>query len=60
MPEARGRGHGRALLETLMQRTRGRLEWAVLDWNQPAIDFYERLGARPVDGWTRYRWTAAP
>jgi GNAT superfamily N-acetyltransferase len=59
-PEARGHGHGRALLETLMQRTPGRLEWAVLDWNQPSIDFYERLGARPVDGWTRYRWVAPP
>jgi GNAT superfamily N-acetyltransferase len=60
LPEARARGHGRALLEALMQRTRGRLEWAVLDWNAPAIEFYERLGARPVDGWTRYRWTAPP
>ncbi|HVM67682.1 MAG TPA: GNAT family N-acetyltransferase [Acidimicrobiales bacterium] len=57
-PAARGRGHGRALLETLMQRTPGRLEWAVLDWNQPAIDFYRRLGARPVEGWSRWRWTA--
>jgi GNAT superfamily N-acetyltransferase len=60
LPEARGAGHGRALLEALMQRTPGRLEWAVLDWNQPAIEFYERLGARPVDGWTRYRWVASP
>ena len=60
LPEARARGHGRALLEALMQRTRGRLEWAVLDWNAPAIQFYERLGARPVDGWTRYRWTGPP
>jgi len=59
-PEARGNGHGRALLEALMQRTPGRLEWAVLDWNRPSIEFYERLGARPVQGWTRYRWTAAP
>jgi hypothetical protein len=37
-------------------RTDGRVEWAVLDWNTSAIDFYESLGARPVDGWTRYRW----
>ncbi len=57
-PEARGRGHGRALLEALMGRTEGRLEWAVLDWNQPAIDFYRRLGAAPVEGWARWRWTA--
>ena len=52
----RGRGHGRALLEALMARTPGRLEWAVLDWNAPSIAFYEGLGARPVEGWTRYRW----
>jgi GNAT superfamily N-acetyltransferase len=57
-PEARGRGHGRMLLEALMQRTPGRLEWAVLDWNTSAIDFYQGLGARPVEGWTRYRWVA--
>jgi len=55
-PEVRGRGHGKALLDALMQRTTGRLEWAVLDWNQPSIDFYRSLGARPVEGWTRYRW----
>jgi RimJ/RimL family protein N-acetyltransferase len=36
--------------------TDGRLEWAVLDWNEPSIRFYEALGARPVAGWTRYRW----
>jgi hypothetical protein len=36
--------------------TDGRVEWAVLDWNQSAIDFYDALGARPVGGWTRYRW----
>jgi GNAT superfamily N-acetyltransferase len=59
-PDARGAGHGRELLQALMERTPGRLEWAVLDWNQPAIDFYHRLGARPVEGWTRYRWIAAP
>lgn len=55
-PEHRGGGHGRALLEAVRARTDGRVEWAVLDWNQPAIDFYERLGAHPVAGWTRYRW----
>jgi GNAT superfamily N-acetyltransferase len=57
-PAARGHGHGRALLEALMQRTAGRLEWAVLEWNEPAIEFYRRLGARPVEGWARWRWTA--
>jgi GNAT superfamily N-acetyltransferase len=55
-PEHRGGGHGRALLEAVMARTDGRVEWAVLDWNEPAIGFYESLGAHPVDGWTRYRW----
>ena len=55
-PAARGRGHGRALLDALRARTAGRLEWAVLDWNESAVSFYESLGARPVEGWTRYRW----
>ena len=36
--------------------TDGRLEWEVLEWNVPAMDFYQRLGARPMAGWTRYRW----
>ena len=56
-PEHRGRGHGLALLQHLRTLTDGRVEWAVLDWNTPSIDFYEALGARPVPGWTRYRWT---
>lgn len=55
-PEHRGEGHGRALLEHLMARSPGRVEWAVLDWNEPSIEFYRSLGAGPVDGWTRYRW----
>ena len=55
-PEARGHGHGAALLRDLRTRTDGRVEWSVLDWNRSAIDFYDRLGARPVDGWTTYRW----
>ena len=55
-PEHRGSGYGKALLERLRAMTDGRVEWAVLDWNQPSIDFYRRLGAEPVDGWTRYRW----
>ena len=58
-PEHRGGGYGRALLEAVRARTDGRVEWAVLDWNRTAIDFYETLGARPVDGWTRYRWDPA-
>lgn len=59
LPEQRGRGVGLALLRHLAglceERGCGRLEWAVLDWNQDAIRFYERLGARPVEGWTVYR-----
>ena len=56
-PEHRGAGHGRALLQALFDRARGgRVEWAVLDWNEPSIRFYESLGAHPVSGWTRYRW----
>ena len=58
-PEHRGAGHGRALLQALFDRADGgRVEWAVLDWNEPSIRFYESLGARPVEGWTRYRWLA--
>jgi len=55
-PEHRGGGHGKALLEAVRARTDGRVEWAVLDWNRSAIEFYDALGAGPVDGWTRYRW----
>lgn len=55
-PAHRGHGYGRALLDALRSMTSGRVEWAVLDWNAPSIAFYEGLGARPVDGWTRYRW----
>lgn len=58
-PEWRGRGFGRALLEQVariaVERDRGRLEWAVLDWNVDAIRFYERLGAVPLDDWTTMR-----
>ena len=56
-PQHRGQGHGLALLQTLRSMTDGRVEWAVLDWNEPSIRFYESLGAKPVDGWTRYRLT---
>lgn len=57
LPEARGQGLGLALLQHLRSLTRGRIEWNVLDWNELSIAFYDALGARPVDGWTRYRWT---
>jgi GNAT superfamily N-acetyltransferase len=56
-PDHRGRGHGLALLHHVRAQTGGRLEWAVLDWNVASIELYESLGARPVAGWTRYRWT---
>jgi len=60
-PEHRGGGHGRALLDSLFEQADGgRVEWAVLDWNEPSIRFYDSLGARPVDGWTRYRWLGEP
>jgi GNAT superfamily N-acetyltransferase len=58
-PEARGKGYGRALLVHLAKIARdrgcGRMEWAVLDWNQPAIEFYLALGATPMDEWTVFR-----
>jgi len=57
LPEHRGGGHGRALLQALFDRADGgRVEWSVLDWNEPSIRFYQAVGARPVAGWTRYRW----
>jgi GNAT superfamily N-acetyltransferase len=60
-PEARGTGAGKALLQYLarlaVSRGCGRFEWSVLDWNEPAIQFYESLGARPQDEWTTYRLT---
>ena len=52
----RRQGHARALLQHLRGQTDGRVEWEVLEWNAPAIDFYQRLGARPMSGWTKYRW----
>jgi GNAT superfamily N-acetyltransferase len=55
-PAHRRRGHARALLAHLREQTDGRVEWEVLEWNTPAIDFYQRLGARPMAGWTHYRW----
>jgi len=60
-PEARGKGYGRALLIHLAKIARdrgcGRMEWAVLDWNGPAIQFYRKLGAKPMDEWTVFRLT---
>ncbi|HWA85157.1 MAG TPA: GNAT family N-acetyltransferase [Opitutus sp.] len=60
-PEFRGRGIGKALLLHLARlansRNCGRMEWAVLDWNQPAIDFYESLGARRMRDWQICRLT---
>lgn len=58
-PEARGRGVGKRLLQKLaelaLERGLARLEWWVLDWNKPAIDFYDSLDAEAMDDWTVYR-----
>ena len=58
-PEDRGKGYGRALLIHLAKIARnrgcGRMEWAVLDWNEPAIQFYRKLGAKRMDDWTVFR-----
>lgn len=60
-PEMRGKGFGKTLLAYLanlaLERNCGRLEWWVLDWNQPAKDFYQSLGAKPMDDWTVNRVT---
>jgi GNAT superfamily N-acetyltransferase len=60
-PEHRGGGFGKALLKRLaeiaVERDCGRMEWAVLDWNEPSIGFYKKLGARPNDEWTVFRLT---
>ena len=60
-PDARGRGAGKALLRSLARRCLaeglGRLEWAVLDWNAPAIGFYDALGAQALDDWIVRRLT---
>lgn len=61
LPEYRNKGYGKALLKELakitVQRGCGRLEWCCLDWNQPSINFYLSLGAKPLDDWTIYRVT---
>ena len=62
-PEHRGRGAGKALLKHVaaiaVSRGCGRFEWNVLDWNEPAIRFYESLGAKPLSEWVGYRLTGA-
>lgn len=62
-PDHRGKGYGRRLLAHLaslaVERGCGRLEWAVLDWNEPAIGFYRKLGAVAMNGWTVFRLTGA-
>jgi GNAT superfamily N-acetyltransferase len=63
LPDARRHGLGRALLDEVRRRTTGRVDWAVLDWNTPAQDFYRSIGAAPLDEWTIWRWpplTSAP
>lgn len=61
VPAWRARGVGKQLLARVAQvavdRGCGRMEWSVLDWNEPAIGFYKKLGARPMDEWTVYRLT---
>lgn len=61
-PAQRGKGYGRELLSRLAQvaqeRGCGRMEWAVLDWNEPAIQFYKKLGAKPMEEWTVFRLTS--
>jgi GNAT superfamily N-acetyltransferase len=63
-PAARGKSVGKALMAALariaVQRDYGRFEWSVLDWNEPALKFYESLGAQPVAEWTVHRMTGAP
>lgn len=61
LPEYRGRGHGRALFQAVArvaaERGCGRMEWAALNWNEPAIDFYNSFGATPMSEWTTFRLT---
>ena len=61
LPEHRGKGHGKALFTQVLHIARergcGRMEWCVLDWNKPAIDFYLNMGAKPMDEWTTFRIT---
>lgn len=63
-PDQRGTGLGNAMLTTLARTAvasgYARVEWSVLDWNTPSIDFYRALGAVPIDGWTKYRLAGEP
>ena len=63
VPECRGTGFGRAMLAHLakiaIERNCGRFEWSVLDWNEPAIEFYKKLGAVPMNEWTVFRLEGA-
>ena len=60
-PDARGEGHGKALLQhlaaTALENGYARVEWSVLDWNEPSVTFYRNLGAFPMDGWSTFRLT---
>ncbi|MBI5661626.1 GNAT family N-acetyltransferase [Ignavibacterium sp.] len=60
-PQFRGKGIGKALLNEVIklakERNCGRVEWVVLDWNQPAIEFYKSIGAKAMDEWTIFRLT---
>ncbi|MDP2362443.1 MAG: GNAT family N-acetyltransferase, partial [Ignavibacteria bacterium] len=61
-PELRGKGIGKALLDKIIsfakERNYGRVEWSVLDWNESAIDFYRKIGAKSLDDWTIFRLTS--
>ena len=61
-PEMRSKGIGKALLDKLIslakERNYGRVEWSVLDWNESAIDFYKKIGAKPLNDWTIFRLTS--
>jgi len=61
LEEERGKGYGKSLLKALakiaVEQNCGRLEWSVLDWNEPSIQFYKNCGAVPMDGWTVFRLT---
>ena len=61
-PEMRGKGIGKMLLDKIIsiakERNYGRVEWSVLDWNESAIDFYKKIGAKPLDDWTLFRLTS--
>jgi GNAT superfamily N-acetyltransferase len=64
VPEHRGKGHGKALLAELarmaLERGCDRLKWCALNWNEPAIQFYQALGAEPLPAWTWFRLTGPP